>query len=146
MASAVRTSRRPCSTNARREPRLFHRQRSGKEIPCHTARGLATVGASGWIALTHDQRIRYKANERDAVMRNGVAMIVLIGKASYSVLAQSFVSSIERIEAFVERNRPPFIAKLFRPSAGELAADGNAPGRIELWLSEAEWRAYRGGR
>lgn len=29
---------------------------------------LAAVGARGWIVLTHDRRIRYKPNERDAVM------------------------------------------------------------------------------
>ena len=33
---------------------------------------LAEVGKRGWIALTHDSRIRYKPNERDAVMRTAL--------------------------------------------------------------------------
>ena len=29
---------------------------------------LATVGAKGWIALTHNSRIRYTPNEKEAVI------------------------------------------------------------------------------
>lgn len=36
---------------------------------------LEQVGKRHWIALTHDRRIRYKPNERDAVMRHGVALL-----------------------------------------------------------------------
>jgi predicted nuclease of predicted toxin-antitoxin system len=30
---------------------------------------LETAGRRGWIVLTHDRRMRYKPNERNAVMR-----------------------------------------------------------------------------
>jgi hypothetical protein len=50
---------------------------------------LAEVGRRGWIALTHDQRIRYKPNERDAVMRHRVALLVIIGKVPFPALAQT---------------------------------------------------------
>lgn len=49
---------------------------------------LQEVGKRGWIALTHDQRIRYKPNERDAVIRHGVALLVVVGKAPFPDLAQ----------------------------------------------------------
>jgi hypothetical protein len=39
---------------------------------CPDETWLAKVGAEGWIAVTHDARIRYKPNERRAVIDHGV--------------------------------------------------------------------------
>ena len=97
---------------------------------------LAAVGERRWIALTHDRRIRYKPNERDAVMRHGVALLVLVGAAPHAVLAHAFVMTRPRIEHFLERHAPPFIAKVYRPSPKEAAERAKAPGRIELWYSD----------
>ena len=94
---------------------------------------LAEIGKRSWIALTHDRRIRYKPNERDAVMRHGVGLLVIIGAAPFPELARAFVASVPRVEGFLARHRPPFIAKVYRPSPAEAANDGNTPGRIELW-------------
>jgi hypothetical protein len=47
---------------------------------------LEAVGKRGWIALTHDRRIRHKPNERDAVMRHNVALLVIVGKAPFPEL------------------------------------------------------------
>jgi len=49
-------------------------------------------------------------------------------------LAASFVATRHRIEKFLKKNRPPFIAKVYRASPKELAEDPSAPGRIERWL------------
>ncbi len=94
---------------------------------------LETVGKNGWIALTHDRRIRYKPNERDAVMRHGVALLVIVGKAPFPDLARAFVTSMPVMEHFLRRHQPPFIAKVYRPSPAETAQRSAAPGRIELW-------------
>lgn len=93
---------------------------------------LASAGARGWIVLTHDRRIRYKPNERDAVMRNHVALLVIVGAAPYPDLARAFVATLPRIERFLARHKPPFIAKIYRPSPAE-AQRGTAQGRVELW-------------
>jgi hypothetical protein len=45
---------------------------------------LEAAGQRGWIALTHDRRIRSKPNERAAVMQFGVALLVIIGKAPHT--------------------------------------------------------------
>jgi hypothetical protein len=94
---------------------------------------LADVGKRGWIALTYDQRIRYKPNERDAVMRHGVALLIIVGKAPFPDLAHAFVATIPRIEQFLASHRAPFIAKVYRtpPDNAHLSASG----RIELWYS-----------
>lgn len=94
---------------------------------------LEAVGRRGWIALTHDRRIRYKPNERDAVMRHGVALLVIVGAAPFPDLARAFVSSIPAIEHFLRRHKPPFIAKVYRPSPADTAQNKAAPGRVELW-------------
>jgi hypothetical protein len=62
---------------------------------------LEEVGKRGWVALTHDRRIRSKPNELAAVMRNGVALLVIIGKAPHPELARSFVVTFPRVQRFV---------------------------------------------
>jgi hypothetical protein len=94
---------------------------------------LAEVGTRGWVALTHDKRIRYRPNERDAVMRHGVALLVIVGGVSFPDLAQAFVDTMPRIERFLASHDAPFIAKVYRPPPHETAPSRTAPGRIELW-------------
>jgi hypothetical protein len=96
---------------------------------------LETVGKRGWIALTHDRRIRYKPNERDAVTRHRVALLVIVGAAPFSDLAHAFVISLPVIESFLRRYQAPFIAKVYRPSPAEIARRSTAPGRVELWYA-----------
>jgi hypothetical protein len=96
---------------------------------------LAEVGKRGWIALTHDSRIRYKPNERDAVMRHGVGLLVIVGKAPFPELARAFVTTLPRIEDFLARHKPPFIAKVYRPSPAVVRQRSDVPGRVELWYS-----------
>ena len=90
---------------------------------------LKAVGGRGWIALTHNLRIRYTRNERDAVMEHRVA---LLGKAPLSELAHSFVATLPRIERFLSGRKPPFIARVYRPTPAE-AARGATAGHIEAW-------------
>jgi len=93
---------------------------------------LEAIGKKGWIAITHNSRIRYMPNELDAVIRHRVSLLVVIGKAPLPDLAASFVETLPRIEAFLSRHRPPFIAKVYRPSPSE-SERGEAAGRVELW-------------
>lgn len=92
---------------------------------------LGAIGRRGWIAITHDARIRYKPNELAAVMRNRVALLVIIGKAPYPELAHSFVQTVPRIQSFLIDHNPPFIAKVYRGHRGDerTATSGN----VELW-------------
>jgi hypothetical protein len=94
---------------------------------------LEAVGRRGWVALTHDRRIRYKPNERDAVMRHGVALLVIVGAAPFADLARAFVATLPRIERFLAQNTPPFIAKVYRPSPADTGRMDQVPGRVELW-------------
>lgn len=94
---------------------------------------LAEVGRRGWIALTHDRRIRYKPNERDAVMRHRVGLLVIVGAAPFAELADAFLATLPSVEHFLEHQKPPFIAKVYRPSPSDTAQHAASPGRVELW-------------
>lgn len=94
---------------------------------------LRAVGARGWVVLTHDRRMRYRPNEVAAARSAGVALLMLVGKAKTSELASSFVRMLPRVERFLDKHRPPFIAKVYRPTPADLARKPSALGRIEMW-------------
>jgi hypothetical protein len=100
---------------------------------CSDEEWLATIGERGWIAVTHDRRIRYKPNELAAIVRHRVALLIVIGKVPLPLLAQSFVATAPRILDFIASHRPPFIAKVYRPSPSELNRDPQAAGEVTLW-------------
>lgn len=99
---------------------------------CADEEWLAHVGANGWIAVTHDARIRYKPNEKKAVLTNDVRLLVVVGRAPYPELARNFVATLDKINAFVESQPAPWIAKVYRPDGGGV---GEAPGSVSLWLT-----------
>ena len=104
---------------------------------------LREIGAKGWIALTHDGRIRYKPNELATVMQHGVALLVIVGHAPYPDLARAFLATKGRILNFLERHQPPYIAKVYRPAPDDVAKDPSTPGRIELWHPKVTAMARR---
>lgn len=113
----------------------LHVERHADHFPpdCPDEIWLQEIGQRGWIAVTHDARIRYKPNELAAVMQHKVALLVVVGHAPYPELARSFVATYGRICSFLEQHTPPFIAKVYRPSAAEIANDPNAVGTVVLW-------------
>jgi hypothetical protein len=71
------------------------------------------------------------------VMRAGVRLFMLIGHHTHPVLARNLVNTMPRILAFLDTHAAPFIARVYR--ADSAAFDENRPGRVDLWLSHAEW-------
>jgi len=104
---------------------------------------LREVGRRGWVALSHDQKLRYRPQERDMAMRAGVPLFVLVGKATHSALAKNFVQTLPKVLRFLDENHRPFIARIYRPSPVAGVESGKA-GRVELWLSLEEWKASQG--
>ena len=68
---------------------------------------LTEVGRRGWYAITHDQRIRYKPNEKAAVMQAGVGLLILIGTAPFAELATNFIVTLPKIEQFIQTKFSP---------------------------------------
>ena len=51
------------------------------------------AGSRGWIVLTKDERIRYRPNERRALLRSGVRAFILTGRNSQAKMGEVFVDS-----------------------------------------------------
>lgn len=101
---------------------------------------LRAAGDHGWIVLSHNSEIRYVTEERDMVMRAGVPLFILIGHTTHDLLARNVVQTLGQIHEFLASHEPPFIARVYRPSPVEGVLEGK-PGRVEMWLSHAEWLA-----
>jgi predicted nuclease of predicted toxin-antitoxin system len=74
---------------------------------------LAEVGRRGWIVLTKDRKIRYRAIERIALLNAGVgAFILTAGNFNGEDMAKVFVKALPRIQKFLEKHERPFIANI----------------------------------
>lgn len=100
---------------------------------CPDSEWLASVSGKGWIALTHDKRIRYKPNELAAVIEHKAALLVVVGSAPFPELASAFVRTLPRVVAFIDAHERPYIGKVYRPSPSVLATNPEAAGNVELW-------------
>ncbi|OFV91778.1 MAG: hypothetical protein A3H95_02320 [Acidobacteria bacterium RIFCSPLOWO2_02_FULL_64_15] len=90
------------------------------------------MAARGWVALTHDARIRYKPNELAGIVQHKVTLLVVVGHAPHAELARNFVNTLPHVVAFLDAHRPPLIGKVYRPSLSERAENAGASGRVEL--------------
>src|SRR5438132_14316073 len=106
-------SNRPRCTSGRLEHCLLHGSRSWTAIPdilrkaglqverhadyfpanCSDETWLRGIADKGWIAVTHDARIRYKPNELAAVIAHRIFLLVVVGQAPYADLARAFVAT-----------------------------------------------------
>ncbi len=110
---------------------------SDNHTPDHT--WLSMVGEKGWFAISKDKRIRCRKNERDAVMQAGVGLFLIVGQAPHRVLAENFVDCIHKIEQFLNRHDPLFIAKVYQPPSEQQLRGSRKKGSVKLYLSHEEW-------
>jgi hypothetical protein len=77
---------------------------------------LSAVGKKNWIVVTRDERIRYNVAEKQAMRRAKVRAFVLAaqGDLRADMLAQNFLKALPKIRRIVEKQMPPFIAKISR--------------------------------
>jgi len=77
---------------------------------------LSEIGKRGWIAITKDERIRYRTIERVALMRAGVRAFILSGGNIPAVeLAAIFLRALPRLRRLVV-HKGAFIARITRGS------------------------------
>ena len=74
---------------------------------------LREVGQRGWVVLTKDRGIRYRAPALAAIRVSAVRMFVLTaGDLQGSEMAVIFANALRRITAVARREPAPFIAKI----------------------------------
>lgn len=110
-----------------------HRHDDHFRQDCADEEWLTEIGKLGWVAITHDQRIRYKPNELQAVIDARATLLIVVGKAPFPELANCFANSIDKIVEFLDQHQPPLIAKVYRPTSAELVRNPTAAGSVELW-------------
>ncbi len=76
---------------------------------------LKVAGGKGWIVLTKDSRIRYRALEKMTLMKAGVAAFILTSAdLKGNEMAEIFVRALPAISKTIKRYQKPFIAKITR--------------------------------
>lgn len=94
---------------------------------------LKLVAKNGWVAVTHDKKIR--AHHREIIAVHRAKVVIAVGSRTMVEHAANFLVTYSRIERFV-RDRPgPYTAKLYHPAPADLRKL-KPKGRIELW---GEW-------
>jgi PIN like domain len=91
---------------------------------------LQLVAEQGWIAITHDRKIR--AHHREIIAAYRARVIIIVGKRTMADHAANFLATYPRIERFVQHRSGPYTAKLYHPTPGDLKKL-KPKGRIELW-------------
>lgn len=98
------------------------------------------VAQRGWIAFSHNKRIRRIKEERDIAMGSGLALLFLIGK-NYDDIRENLLVTLPKIVRFRNKNDPPFIANVMRPELQYKI--GSRPGKVEMSLTLEQWQALR---
>ena len=76
---------------------------------------LKVAGEKGWIVLTKDRRIRYRALEKMRHMKAGVAAFFLTSEdLKGNEMAEIFVHTLPAISKTIINYQKPFIAKITR--------------------------------
>lgn len=76
---------------------------------------LRVAGEKGWIVLTKDSRIRYRALEKMTLMKAGVAAFILTSAdLKGNEMAEIFVKALPAICKTIKNHQKPFIATIIR--------------------------------
>jgi PIN domain-containing protein len=80
---------------------------------------LPLVGVNGWALLTTDKRIRYRTNEKQAVIKHKVRMFYFSkNDLSGEQMASALETALPEIFKICARQQPPFFAAITK--AGEV--------------------------
>jgi hypothetical protein len=82
---------------------------------------LGDVGQRGWVALTKDRGIRYRAPALAAIRLSAVRMFVLTaGDLQGSEMAAIFVQALPHIRRLTRRQTAPFIARITKTGTASI--------------------------
>jgi hypothetical protein len=89
------------------------------------------VAERGWIAVTHDKKIRRQ--HRPMIARASAAILIVAGDHALDMQARNFIASFASIDRFIRKNRGPYTAKLHQPSLRDRETKVKPRGRVEMW-------------
>lgn len=89
---------------------------------------LKLVGSKGWIALSHNKRIRYERDELEDLMNAGVKAFFVIGKGPHPAFAEAFLRNAHKIQRMIRKVSEPFVAKVYQERDD-----------VEIWVTYQQW-------
>jgi hypothetical protein len=88
---------------------------------------IALCAERGWLAVTKDRNIRYRAPEIGAIVEHGACVFVVRAKgATGTRIGELLVATYPRMLRFAEKHRGPYVVGMDRAgklTAYEIAAD-----------------------
>ena len=100
----------------------------------HFARGtpdedwLPLIGINGWALLTTDKRIRYRTNEKEAVIKHNVRMFYFSkNDLSGEQMAIALETALPKMKKICSKQQPPFFAAITRTGEVHLREKFAAP-------------------
>lgn len=93
---------------------------------------LRLVGANGWIALSHNKRIRYERDELDDLMSYRVKAFFIIGKGPHPAFAAAVLRSRRKVLRLIRKNEEPFVARIYQERE-----------EVSLWVTFEQWKQGR---
>lgn len=72
------------------------------------------VGRNGWVAVTKDEHLRYRASEYYSIQEHSAGVIVIrMRDATGPAIGEMLTKAIDRIARFAIETQPPFLAKIY---------------------------------
>lgn len=96
---------------------------------------LSEIGQKGWIALSHNKRMRKNSFEVSVLMESNVREFILIGHTKHSELAINFVNTRFKVLNFLNKYNEPFMAKIYRPAMKKRVKGGY----VTMWYDHKQW-------
>jgi hypothetical protein len=93
---------------------------------------LRLVGAKGWIALSHNKRIRYERDELDDLMSYRVKAFFIIGKGPHRAFAAAVLRNLRKVLRLLRENEDPFVARIYQERE-----------EVSLWVTYEQWKQGR---
>jgi Holliday junction resolvase-like predicted endonuclease len=98
-------------------PHELHDDHLPKDAPDEA--WIALCAERGWLAVTRDQRIRYRAGEIGAIVEHRASVFVVRAKnATGADVGEVLVATYARMQRFARKHAPPFVVGIDR--AGRL--------------------------
>ncbi len=74
------------------------------------------VAGRGWVAITRDKHIRYRAAEKEAIADAKLALFVLVSRRnlSRSEIIDYIRAATPKMATFLRKHDPPFIAGIYQ--------------------------------
>jgi len=90
------------------------------------------VARRGCVFVSHDAEQARIPEERDSLMSAGLRAFFVRGQAPVADLADAFLAALPEIQGLLERNRDPFIARVYKPGPGQAK-------RLRVSMTYAQW-------